>query len=100
MKVQKCRIILRTLLKIELTADFTDKVGVKYEKYPHTTCSESKGRNSVLGTRASCNNDLKCYAYVDHGNGRGSRCKGTTKADPPMNFEETPNSKDTLYIKA
>ena len=100
MKVKEYRNILRTLLKIEITTDFTDKVGVKYEKYPHTTCPEANGRNSAPGTRASCNSDLKCYAYVDHGNGRGSRCKGITKADPSTNFEESPNTKDTLFIKA
>ena len=98
--LKEFRIIFRTLLKIEIISDFTDKVGVKYEKYPHTTCPEANGRNSAPGTRASCNSDLKCYAYVDHGNGRGSRCKGITKADPPMNFEEIPNSKHTLFIKA
>ena len=87
-------------MKIKIASDFIGKVGVKYEKHPHTTCPEANGRNSARGTRASCNSDLKCYAYVDHGNGRGSRCKGITKADPSTNFKETPNTKNTLFIKA
>ena len=88
-------------MKIKIASDFTGKVGVKYEKHPHTTCPEANGRsNSAQGSRASCNSDLKCYAYVDHGNGRGRRCNGITKADPPTNFEEIPNSNYTLFIKA
>ena len=99
MKTLFCIIFWVYYCNIVIISDSSDKVGVKYEKYPHTTCPEANGRISVPGARTGCNNDLNCYAYVDHGNGRGSKCKGITKADPPTNFEENPNSEANLFVK-
>ena len=83
----------------EIFLGSTAEVGVRYDMHPSTTCPEKiEGLNSVKVAKKKCNTSLKCYGYVDYGNGEGGICDGITQLDPPTNIE--PNSVTTLFLKA